>query len=154
MKFSHRTRHLILCFKAFDLKYAIGLTDRLNLHGNPGRRKQSFNPLGPFHHYDATLFEQLGKADRIKIIGSRDAVRVQMINRQPPATIDVQKNKRRAAYGPARPAQPANQPADELRLSGTEITIQCNALAALEIARERGGNVLGLLNAVRSVDQD
>src|SRR5690242_1266588 len=67
---------------------------------------------------------------------------------QSSAIVDIEQNERRAADVAWVAPQPAEQPADELRLAGAKLSLQRDALAAVQRMRQCGGKRLSLIGAV------
>jgi hypothetical protein len=123
-----------------------------DLHRDPPRRQQRRDARRPLDDDHAPLLEQLGEPDRLEVVGPADAVGVEVVDAEARRVVDVEQHERRAADRARVAAEPADEPADELRLAGPEVAVERDARPAAQGRRQRRRDRLGLLDAVRQVN--
>ncbi len=119
----------------------------------PGGQER-VDALGPFDGNHAALFQQFGETDGLEIVGSADAVGVQMEDGQSAAVVDIQQDERGAGDGTRLATETADQAADELGFSGAQVSVEGDQFATGEGCRQFGGDGFGLLDAGGAVNQN
>jgi len=130
-----------------DLDLAVRFIRRRDGHVDDSAGEQRRDALRPFDDDYAALLEQLAEADRFEIVRAVDPVGVEVEDAKSAGVVDVQQDERGTADRARVATESADEAADELRLAGTELAVQRDALPAPERRRELRGDGFRLLDA-------